>query len=189
MDKKERIFMFLDLVSSTTIAEKIGHINFHKLLNDFFFDITEPIIESDGEIYKYVGDEVIGVWAVKDKKTNFNCINSYFEIEEIINNYKAKYLKKYNLVPEFRVGMHCGPVVAGEMGDYKQEIAFLGDVVNTSARIQAETKVRQCNILISEDLLNKIEVPKHIEVHSIGMVRLKGKENELELFSISKINN
>jgi len=57
--EEDRIFMFLDLKSSTAIAEKIGHINFHKFINDFLFTISEAIISNRGEIYKYVGDEII----------------------------------------------------------------------------------------------------------------------------------
>jgi len=60
--QEERAFMFLDLKSSTTIAEKIGHENFLSFLNDFFFDLAEPVLHTKGEIYKYVGDEAIITW-------------------------------------------------------------------------------------------------------------------------------
>ena len=57
--QEERIFMFLDLKSSTTIAEKMNSKKFFELLKEIFSDITEPILNSQGEIYQYVGDEVI----------------------------------------------------------------------------------------------------------------------------------
>ena len=53
--EKENIYMFIDLVSSTAIAEKIGHIKFQKLMNKLIHDITDSILDSGGEIYKYVG--------------------------------------------------------------------------------------------------------------------------------------
>jgi adenylate cyclase len=57
--EEERIFMFLDMKSSTTIAEKLGHIAYYKLLNDYYADITDAIIQTSGEIYQYVGDEIV----------------------------------------------------------------------------------------------------------------------------------
>ncbi|MFT4599144.1 MAG: adenylate cyclase, partial [Arenicella sp.] len=54
-----RIFMFLDMKSSTTIAEKLGHINYFQLLNKYYADTTEAIIQTSGEVYQYAGDEVI----------------------------------------------------------------------------------------------------------------------------------
>jgi len=185
--EEERIFMFADLVSSTTIAEKIGHVEFHKFLNDFFFDITFPVIESNGEIYKYVGDELIAVWHVKDADTNYRCMNCYFEMKEEIEKQKNKYLKIYGFKPELRVGMHCGTVITGEMGDYKREIAFLGDVVNTTARIQEESKAHKQDVLISGKLMSKINFPKEVNTESMGIVKLRGKETELELFAVRKI--
>jgi adenylate cyclase len=47
-----RVFMFVDLLSSTTIAEALGNKKYHNLLHDFFADITNPIIYNKGEIYQ-----------------------------------------------------------------------------------------------------------------------------------------
>ncbi len=44
--QEERIFMFLDMRSSTTIAEKLGHVRYYKLLNDYYADITKCIIKT-----------------------------------------------------------------------------------------------------------------------------------------------
>ncbi len=63
--EEDRIFMFLDLTASTSIAEQIGHLSYLSLLNDFFQDIVEPVEKTRGEIYKYVGDEAIMRWSKK----------------------------------------------------------------------------------------------------------------------------
>ena len=56
---EHRIFMFLDLKSSTTLAERLGLENYYALLNDFFHEISEPVRTTGAEIYQYVGDEVV----------------------------------------------------------------------------------------------------------------------------------
>jgi len=80
----DRVFMFLDITSSTTIAEKIDHLKFLSLVNDFFFDIADPIRKTKGEIYKYVGDEVIVTWKMKDAIDNANCLQCFLLIDELI---------------------------------------------------------------------------------------------------------
>jgi len=185
--EEERIFMFLDLVSSTTIAEKIGHIKFHKFLNNFFFDITESIIESKGEIYKYVGDEVIVAWRLKEGILNANCIECFFRIEDDIEKYSNRYINDFGFIPEFRAGLHCGVVVSGEMGDFKKEIAFLGDVVNTTARIQNECNTKNKKLLISGDLLKLASLPSYVRSESLGEIKLRGKEEKIELFRLERI--
>jgi len=50
----------------------------------------------------------------------------------------AYYLSKYGRVPVFKAGIHGGKVMALEVGSVKKELAYLGDIVNTTARIQGE---------------------------------------------------
>ena len=184
--EEERIFMFLDLSSSTQIAEKIGHLKFHVFLNEFFYDITDAILAAEGEIYKYVGDEVIVSWRVMDEIKNSRCIQSFFEIQKSIEEKKDKYLNKFGYIPHFRAGIHCGPVIVGEMGDYKREIAFLGDTVNTTARIQEACKEYKTDLLASSEFLKKLSLASDYKVKSIGEIRLKGKEIPVALFGIEK---
>ena len=82
--EEERIFMFMDLNSSTTIAEKLGEVRYHDLLNDYFFDVTGSILSTKGEIYRYVGDEVVVFWDMASGLENANCIRTFFyALEEV----------------------------------------------------------------------------------------------------------
>jgi adenylate cyclase len=185
--EEERIFLFVDIVSSTTIAEKVGSLNFHIFLNDYFYDITDAILSNDGEIYKYVGDEVIVSWKVSDRAGNARCVQAFFEIQESVEEKKQTYLDKFGFFPYCRAGLHCGPVIVGEMGDFKREIAFLGDTVNTTARIQAACGEYGTDLLVSSELLNKLNLPSGYKVTNLGAIKLKGKDKPMELFGIEKI--
>jgi adenylate cyclase len=184
--EEDRIFMFLDLKSSTAVAEKIGHINFHKFINDFLFTISEAVISNRGEIYKYVGDEVIITWKMKEGLKDLHCIRLFFEALDRVRQNRNLFEKKYGAVPEFKAGMHCGKVVAGEMGATKKEIAFLGDVINTTARIENECNPHRRPLLISEDLLQKISLGKEYKYEKIGDINLRGKLEKIELYAIAR---
>ncbi|MFZ6014333.1 MAG: adenylate/guanylate cyclase domain-containing protein [Bacteroidota bacterium] len=187
--KSERkVFMFLDLNASTTIAERLGDERYHKLLKDFFADITDPIIENKGEIYQYVGDEVIVAWKEADGVENSQCVKCFFDIKLHIERMHQKYISRYGLLPSFKAGIHYGHVIAGEIGIVKRDITYSGDVLNTTSRIQATCKELNKDVLISSDLASKLQLAEPYGVMPLGSIKLKGKDRELQLLSIVRTN-
>ena len=80
--EEERIFMFLDMKSSTTIAEQLGHVRFYTLLNELFHEISQPVLQTKAEIYQYVGDEVVLTWEMEHGLENSNCLKTFFMFQE-----------------------------------------------------------------------------------------------------------
>jgi len=184
--EEERIFMFLDLKSSTTIAERLGTTRFSAMLNDFFFDITAPILECKGEIYQYVGDEVVISWRMKRGVADANALRCLFLIDAAIASEGEKYIAKYGFLPEYKAGAHVGDVVISEIGEVKREIVFHGDTMNTTARIQSECNRLGSRLLVSEALLDRIELPAGLEATHMGAIQLRGKERALDLYGIAE---
>ncbi len=185
--EEERIFMFMDLRSSTTIAERLGHMKWHRFLNDFFYDVARPIRRSHGEVYQYVGDEVVISWPKQGGIRNLNCINCFFDIYHLMKRRREYYLKTYGFEPIFKAGYHVGKVVVGEIGDFKREIVFHGDVVNTASRIQMECNARNRRLLLSSTLLNQLNLKNHYVSEYIDKMVLRGKEEEIELYSLDPV--
>jgi adenylate cyclase len=181
--KEKRIFMFLDLNESTAIAEKLGDEKYHELLKDFFGDITNPILDNKGEIYQYVGDEVVIVWKYKDGTSDNHCVQSFFDMKLNIEKKKEKYLLHYNLVPSFKAGIHFGKVIVGEIGIIKRDITYSGDVLNTTSRIQSKCKEFDVEIIASEDLIAELNLNNYVAQH-LGAIKLRGKEKEVLLSSL-----
>ena len=123
--EENRIFMFIDLVSSTELSAKLEHIQYFNLINDFFHDLTIPVLRTSGHVYQYVGDEVVITWKTKDGLRDNNCIHLFHLIQEEILKNSAMYIKKYGLVPRFKAGLHCGEVITAEVGDLKTEIIHI----------------------------------------------------------------
>jgi adenylate cyclase len=184
--EEDRVFMFLDLNASTAIAEKLGHKRFHQFLDDFFFDITPAILESRGEVYQYVGDEVVVTWTKEKGLRNANCINCYFLILAAIAEVDKNYDRKYSFVPRFKAGYHYGTVTVGLSGDIKRGIVFHGDTVNTAARIRSECTEVHRPLLVSGDLLKELSATPRLTSERIGNIRLRGKEEEVELYAIQE---
>lgn len=183
--EEKRIFMFLDLNSSTTMAERLGDEKYHELLKDFFSDITNPILDNNGEIYQYVGDEVIIAWKYEDGIKNNQCVKCFFDIKVHIEKRKEKYIRRYGLVPSFKAGIHCGKVVAGEVGLIKRDITYSGDVLNTTSRIMTMCKEFNAEILTSADLIAELSLSKKYAARPLGSIKLRGKEKEVLLSTVS----
>ena len=62
---EKRIIMFLDLKDSTPISEKLGHEKYFLFIKDFIYCVSKAILENQGMIYQYVGDEVVVTWPYK----------------------------------------------------------------------------------------------------------------------------
>ncbi|MGZ8253480.1 MAG: adenylate/guanylate cyclase domain-containing protein [Burkholderiaceae bacterium] len=182
--EEQRIFLFIDLVGSTTMAEKIGHLRYHSFLRDFIEDLEEPVLAYGGDVYQYVGDEVVVTWLMADPQSNSRCLSCHFAIVDAIERVRSRYERAYGAAPSFRSGIHCGRVVAGEIGDQRKQIVFVGDVVNTASRAEAEAKAQGKGLVVTGTLLTQSELPQDIEAKSLGTLRLKGKEEAIDLYEV-----
>jgi adenylate cyclase len=180
----DRIFMFMDLKSSTTYAEKLGHIKYSQFIQDCFFDITAVITKYDAKIYQYVGDEIVLSWSIKEGIAHGYCINTFFAYDTLLKSKKAYYREKYGIIPEFKAGLHLGKVTVAEVGEIKKELAYHGDVLNTAARIQGKCNEFQTRLLVSETVKTKLENQHLFNFSGIGDVSLKGKSKLLSLYEV-----
>jgi adenylate cyclase len=184
-----RVFMFLDLKSSTGIAEKLGGRKYSAFLQDFFADITSPILETKGEVYQYVGDEVVITWQVDKNKLNSLPLDCYFLIIDKINQRKDYYLEEYGIVPDFKAGIHAGKAVTTEIGELQKEIVFHGDVLNTASRLRSECSRLNKQNLVSSALLAVVDMKDKYKYERLGFQKLRGKSVSTELFTISKMQD
>jgi len=182
--QEDRIFLFIDLNHSTDIAEEMGEMEYSHFLQDYYYDISEPIARYMGRVYQYVGDEVVVSWPVKKGLRFALCIRCFFAIEKQINRYREQYLERYGRVPEFKASLHGGYVVVSEVGKYKSEIAYHGDVLNTTARMLGKCHDLNATFIISDWIMKNVIAPKYLKMESLGLFQLKGKQQEVELFSV-----
>ena len=185
---EDRLFMFLDLRSSTTIAEQLGERQYFSFLRDVVNDVTPVILKYEGEIYQYVGDEIVISWKTDKGITQARCLECFFEMCEALLRRKDYYMAGYGVQPEYKAGLHAGRVMAGEIGLVKRDIAYSGDVLNTTSRIQSKCNDFGVDILLSESLLTKLTAFSDLwSTQRLGEILLRGKSEEVVLFTVSRI--
>jgi adenylate cyclase len=183
---ESRVFLFIDMEGSTGLAERLGPLGFHRLVKSFVDDLTHPIVAARGEIHRYVGDELIATWKLKEGIADGRCIAACFGAIDQLARRASDYRREFGAAVAVRAGLHCGPVVTGEMGSVKREIVFLGDTVNTAARIQELCRETGDRVIASADLVDRLGLPAGIAKRSLGDLRLRGKGADLALYALTK---
>lgn len=174
--------MFIDLKDSTPIAEKLSTILYFKFIRDFIYHVSNALNEYGGRIYQYVGDEVVVSWMFDPGNTR-KCMSALIEARKNLQKHSEHFRRVYGMVPEFRVGIHCGEVTVGEIGVIKKDLAMSGDTMNTTARIRSACSELNQKFVVSKSFMDNIDL-KEWQSTSLGIVELKGKNTGIELFSL-----
>lgn len=179
--EENRIILFIDLRNSTPIAEKIGK-DYFQFIRDFIFCISAGIMEHDGHIYQYVGDEIVAWWPAS--RTNAKkAVDSLIESRKILNKNTDVFMRNYDIVPEYKAGMHTGTVTVGQVGIAKKELVMSGDTINTASRIRSACTDLNQKFLVSKDIIDLLEMEEW-QSESMGEADLKGKNENIELFAL-----
>jgi adenylate cyclase len=182
---EERVFLFVDLVGSTQLAERLGSARYFELLRRFVDDLSDPVLESDGEIYQYAGDEVVITWRLAAGVRAASCITCFFAIRAAVAHHATRYEREFGVVPQFRGGLHGGTVTAGELGDLRQQIVFVGDILNTAARLEEYAKRSQLDLVVSGALLERLTLPAGVEATRCGELALRGKDAPVTAYGLA----
>jgi adenylate cyclase len=182
--EQDRIFMFMDLKSSVTTAEKLGHLRYSAFIRDCFSDINDVLYTFRAQVYQYVGDEIVVTWPESEGMKQHFCIEFYFACRMQFLERLDYYMSTYGLLPEFKAGAHTGTVTAVEIGEVKRDIAYHGDILNTASRIQSVCNEYEKNFIVSKELIDKVGPHPNMRTQELGSILLKGKTKKVDLVSV-----
>ena len=183
--EEERIFMFIDMKDSTTIAERFKHKKFSHLVQDVFNDMA--IVDNyQGQIYQYLGDGAIISWSVNKGLKNNNFLNAFFAFTELVEKRSRYYKRRYGLIPKFKAGLHIGKTMVLQVGRIRRDISYNGDALNTTARIEGMCNTFKQNLLISGNLFDIMLQRDGFLFKNVESVKLKGKRKATEIYSVKK---
>lgn len=181
---EDRVFMFLDLKSSTHLAETLEHVSYSKLIQDCYAELTIPLIDYKAQVYQYAGDEVVVSWRMNRFFLPSHCHEFYYAFQKRLEAKRDYFLRHYGVYPQFKAGAHCGKVTVAEVGEIKTEIAYHGDVINTASRIQSLCNRFEKQLLISQSLLERLPDKDHARVSFVAEAALRGKETMTKIYAV-----
>jgi adenylate cyclase len=182
---EERFFLFVDIAGSTPLAERIGPNAVHRFLGEVFRLASDPIDDHDGEVYQYVGDEIVITWTVTDGRAGARPVICFFAIERALAQSASSFEREFGAVPHLRAALHAGPVISGEVGGSRRAIVYHGDVMNTTSRIEQATRDLNRQFLISGDALERLENLERFTFEDLGLQQLRGRAAAMRVYAVT----
>jgi adenylate cyclase len=181
---ERRFFLFVDVIGSTAIAERLGPLQAHQFLAAVFSAVAEPVAVCRGEIYQYVGDEIVVTWTEQEGTPDARPLRCFFLMEEALRALKDKFREQFSTEPGLRAALHLGEVIAGEVGEQRRAIVFHGDVMNTASRLEQATREVGCRFIASADALQAFGPPqgtelRDMELKDLGALVLRGRKEPM----------
>ncbi len=187
---EERVVLTMDLVRSTTLAERMGDVHYFRFLNYTYSLMTDAILRNEADVHKYVGDEVIFTWPMKLGVRYENSLDLYFDIMERIKEHENNLKRELGVVPEYRAALHGGRVISAEIGHTKRSLELSGDVMNSVSRMLDVAKDMKVGLLVSAEMLER--VPNAKERFKIGpqhIVPVKGRRREVRVHEVERMQH
>jgi adenylate cyclase len=182
---EERFFLFVDIAGSTPLAERIGPEAVHRFLGEVFRLASDPIDEHDGDVYQYVGDEVVITWTVDEGRNSARPLACFFAIEQALDHAASEFEREFGAVPGLRAALHAGPVITGEVGGSRRAIVYHGDVMNTTSRIEQATRDLERKFLVSGDALARLANLGDFTLDDLGFQQLRGRAAPVRVYAVT----
>jgi len=183
--EEERIFLFADIRNSTSIAEALGNKQYFDFIQEFHNLAADAIKETEGEVYQYIGDEVVITWSLKNGVRNNNALKLFFQIEDALFQNASSFHQRFGRIATIKGALHAGRVTRGEIGKAKKEFSYVGDVINTTARMQSVAKKTPgASLVISEGLLREFTHLTNFDYDPLGSYALRGKNEQVSLYAL-----
>jgi adenylate cyclase len=181
---EERFFLFIDIAGSTPLAERVGSAMIHRFLSEIFRVASPAIDDHGGEVYQYVGDEIVITWLVSEGRDGAQPLSCFFAVEEALQRRAADVEREFGAMPRLRAALHAGPVITGEVGGSRRAIVFHGDVMNTTARLEQATRELDRQFLVSGDALERLADLGSFAFEDLGLQRLRGRAAALHMYAV-----
>ena len=175
--KNQRVsILFSDLRNFTTISEKLGPRDTVSMLNEYFEQMVDVIMNNKGVLDKYIGDAIMASYGVPfkgsyDADHAVKTANGMFSALRQLNKQRTD---KGDLLLDIGVGISTGEVIVGNIGSPKRlEYTVIGDAVNLASRLEGVTKQYGAKILVSE--YTKEVLKEDYILREIDVITVKGQ--------------
>lgn len=187
---ERRFFLFVDVVGSTALAERLGPLPAHRFLSAVFDAVAEPVAACRGEVYQYVGDEIVVTWTepegVGGEPGDARPLRCFFDMESSLGACAQEFRKLFGTEPQLRAALHLGNVIAGEVGVWRRAIVFHGDVMNTTSRLEQATREFGQRFIASADALRALGPLPGFASRDLGAIALRGRKDPIHAYGIER---
>lgn len=183
-EKKVTVF-FADIREFTNLTQNMPPQAVIDLLNNCMTKISQVIDRYNGVIDKYVGDEVMALFGAPFSREEdaYDAIESALEVLQEIQQWNQERAKRGEPIVELGIGIHTGPMLAGNMGaENRLNYTVIGSNVNLASRLCSAAK--RMEILITKDTLDEPFVKERFAYEAMPALQLKGFDKLVDVYRI-----
>jgi len=179
--------LFCDLKDYTTISERLSPLQMVSMLNEYLGVMNSIIDQHKGCVIEFLGDGILAVFGAPQPFSDhadraLRCalamrdalegLNRQWQVDGLAQRWQELGVDEI----EFRIGLHTGPVVAGNLGSKtRMKYAVIGDTVNVAARLEHLNKEFGTTILLSDDVKARLSNDLADRTTQMGLSQVKGR--------------
>jgi len=182
--EENRFVLFVDIAGSTGLAERLGGVGIHRLLDRTFRLLTLSVVDYRGEVLNYVGDEIIVTWPERGGAVDCRPLRCFAAMRDELSRQSGQFESEFGAAPRIRGSLHFGPVIVGEIGDVKRAIVFNGDVMNTAARLEELSRGVDGGFLASRVAMERFSSPPPFAVQDLGRLPIRGRADGIDVVGL-----
>jgi adenylate cyclase len=183
---ERRFFLFVDVIGSTGISERLGALQAHRFLAAVFSATAEPVAACRGEIFQYVGDEIVVTWTADEGRPGARPLRCFFLMEAALAEAREAFRAQFGAEPGLRAALHLGEVIAGEVGEQRRAIVYHGDVMNTASRLEQATRELGCRFIASADAVAALDSAVDFQLKDLGALSLRGRKAPIRAWAVEQ---
>jgi len=184
-ERKLVTVLFADVANYTAISEKLDPEEVHQIMDGCFTILMDEIHNYEGTINQFTGDGIMALFGAPVAHENHAQRACYAAllIQKAMGEYGETVKKDTGVDFTMRIGLNSGPVIVGSIGDdLRMDYTAIGDTTNLAARM--ENAARPGSVLVTKNIHRLVK--DFFECTSVGMVKVKGKEEPLEAYELVK---
>jgi class 3 adenylate cyclase len=182
-ERKEVTVLFADIVSFTTIAERMEAEEVVSMLNQFFSFMVDIVFENNGTLDKFIGDELMAVFGLvaSENAHSYDAIQAAIQMQYATEDLMKARAKQGKETFEIGIGINSGITIVGNVGsENRMDYTVIGDSVNVAARLEQITKGGE--IIIGEQTYHQTQ--GHFEIQEKGAISVKNKTEPVMCYKV-----
>jgi len=182
-ERREVTVLFCDVRNFTSISERLAPEEVVSLLNAFYTLMIDTTFKHDGTLDKFLGDGVMAVFGapIYHPDHALRAVRTALAMQAGMRELSARRAAEGKPALAVGIGVNAGTAVAGNVGtETRMEYTVIGDNVNLASRLESYAKPGQ--ILITSTTYGIVRYG--IEARRLGPMRLRGKEDEVEVYEV-----
>lgn len=182
-ERRDVTVLFADVSGFTAMCEKLDPEDVQAVMNECFSGLGQAIQEEDGYIDKYIGDNVMALFGapMAHEDDPARACRAALAMQTFLQGFAERCRPRTGIAIRMRIGVHCGLVLAGEVGsNVRSEYSVMGDAVNVASRL--ESAAPPGGILVSAEVARRCR--GRFEFSPSRQLTLKGKAAAVEAFEL-----